>query len=80
MIFDFIDDVDAITFRLKCAIQSLHVLHTSADEDGGANWEMHCNALYSILLQLYGIQGEQEEALKKAIAENRKQNGKTPSK
>lgn len=39
MNFDFINEVDEITFRLKCAVQALHVVRDSAEEDGGANLE-----------------------------------------
>lgn len=70
-IVDFMSDMDNLSFRLKCTTQSLHLLHSSMENDNGTNFEMHCNAILSVLRQLYQIQEEQDTAVSKVYADYR---------
>ena len=51
-------DVDMLVFELECAIDNLHSVHTCAEEDGGVNWQLHCNSLFSAYLRLNDIHKE----------------------
>lgn len=51
-------DLEMITYDLECAIDNLAAVHLKMEEDGGANWQRMCNAIFSIYRQLCNIHAD----------------------
>ena len=69
MNWNLLNDMDDLTFRLKCALDNLNSVHTIMEEAEGANWQMHCNAVFSSYLQLCVLYEELTSCVDQATAE-----------
>lgn len=67
MISNLLNDVDMITFDLVCAIDNIAAVHTAMKEDGGANWQQMCNAVFSSYRQLCNIHDAFKLAIEQAL-------------
>lgn len=59
-----INEVDTLAFDLECAIDNLWAVHTSMEEDQGANWQKSANAVCSAILRLIDIKKSIQEAVR----------------
>lgn len=75
MHWSFLNDVDDLSFRQECALDNLVSVHTIMEEAEGANWKMHCNAVFSAYLQLRNLHEELTSCVDQTIAERRKIKG-----
>lgn len=64
--WDLIDDVNMLTNELEWALDNLEAVHTTMEEDEGANWQRRCNAVFSVYLQLHSIRERLDERLYQA--------------
>ena len=72
MNWDFLNDVDDLAFQLECAADNLVAVHSVMEDEGGANWERRCNAIFSTYLQLCNIQKALSCRVEQAAADERK--------
>lgn len=71
--WDLINDVDMLTNELEWAMDALAAIHTTMEEDGGANWQRRCNAVFSVYLQVCNIRERLDARTNQAIEELRAQ-------
>ncbi len=71
--WDLINDVDMLTNELEWAMDALAAIHTTMEEDGGANWQRRCNAVFSVYLQVCNILERLDARTNQAIEELRAQ-------
>ena len=55
MTYEYIADVDSLTNELEWAMDALAAIHSTMEEDGGANWQRRCNAVFSVYLTVCNI-------------------------
>lgn len=75
--WDLINDVDMLTNELECATDNLVAVHSTMEEDGGANWQRRCNAVFSVYLQVCNIRERLDARTNQAIEELRAQRSAT---
>ena len=71
--WELINDVDSLTNELEFAMDALAAIHTTMEEDGGANWQRRCNAVFSVYLQVCSIQERLDKRTNQAMEELRTQ-------
>lgn len=71
--WELINDVDMLTNELEWAMDALAAIHTTMEEDGGANWQRRCNAVFSVYLQVCSIRDRLDARTNQAIEELRSQ-------
>lgn len=59
-----VNQADALSFELECAIDNLMAVHSFMEDDQGANWQKSANAVFSVFLRLRDINKELQEAVK----------------
>lgn len=47
-----LNDLDTSLFDLECSLENLEAIHRVMEDDGGANWQKRCNALFSACCHL----------------------------
>ena len=47
-----LNDLDLTLFELECSLENLEAIHRVMEDDGGANWQKRCNALFSACCHL----------------------------
>ena len=71
--WELINDVDMLTNELEWAMDALAAIHTTMEEDRGANWQRRCNAVFSVYLQVCSIRDRLDARTNQAIEELRSQ-------
>lgn len=69
--WELINDVDMLTYELECAADNLLVVHSTMEEDGVANWQRRCNAVFSVYLQICNIRERLATRTTQAMEEQR---------
>ena len=57
---DMCNEVDDLGFRFKCAVGALGIIHGAMEDDGGANHQLFCDAMFSVYLQMCDMHKEIE--------------------
>lgn len=74
---ELINDVDMLTSELEWSMDALAAIHTTMEEDGGANWQHLCNAVFSVYLQVCNIRERLDARINQTIEEPRAQRSAT---
>ena len=62
-----LNDLDLTLFELECSLENLEAIHRVMEDDGGANWQKRCNALFSACNQLGVVLEELKNISNEAI-------------
>lgn len=73
--WDLISDVELLLNEFEWALDNLQTVHTTMEDDTGANWEIRCNAVFSIYLQLCNIH---ERLIKRLTLAEQEMKAQTP--
>ena len=69
--WELINDVDMLNNELEWAMDALAAVHTTMEEDEGANWQRRCNAVFSVYLTVCSIRERLEETTAQAAEKMR---------
>lgn len=66
-------NIEVLCFEFECLAANLNAVHSTMEEDGGANWNSMCNAVFSVWCQLHRLQKELSAEVEQAFEKNYKQ-------
>lgn len=73
MNWEYLMDVDTFTCELEFAMDALAAIHSTMEEDGGANWQRRCNAVFSVYLTVCNIVDKLKARTDQAVDERKAQ-------
>ena len=62
-----LNELDLTLFELECSLENLEAIHRVMEDDGGANWQKRCNALFSACCHLGVVLEELKKLSNEAI-------------